>query len=112
MLVWIARWVLSALALYIVSQIVPGVRVTDFPSAMIAVIVIALVNMFVKPILFLLTLPVTILTLGLFTFVLNALLLMLAGAISPGLEVDGFGAALLGSLLYSIISTLLLALVQ
>lgn len=112
MLVWIARWVLNALALYIVSEIVPGVHVTDFKSAMVAVVVIALVNILVRPILFLLTLPATIVTLGLFTFVLNALLLLIASALSPGLEVEGFGAALLGSLLYSIVSTLLLALVK
>ena len=112
MLMWLARWVMNAIALSIVSGLVPGFHVTDFSGAMVAVIVISLVNILVKPILFLLTLPVTILTLGLFLFILNALLFMLASTISPGFEIDGFGAALLGSLLYSIIGTMLQSLIK
>jgi putative membrane protein len=103
----LARWVLNALALFIVSRIVPGIRLEDFTSALVAVIVIALINALLKPILLILTLPITILSLGLFTFVLNALLLLLAGSITPGLKVDGFGAALIGSVLLSVISTIL-----
>ena len=112
MFVWIAKLILNAFSLSIVSQFVPGVHVSDFTSALVAVIVISLINMFLRPILFFLTLPVTILTLGLFTFVLNAIMFSIAGAITPGLTVDGFGPALLGSLAYSLISTLLLALVR
>jgi putative membrane protein len=112
MILVIANWVLSALALYIVSRIVPGIIVQDFWSALIAVVIIGLVNALIKPILLLLTLPVTILTLGLFTFVINALMLYLAGQFTAGFTVDGFGAALIGSILLSIISTLLHALVR
>jgi len=112
MFIWIAQWLLNAIALYIVSLIVPGVSLTNFTSAMLAVVVISLVNILVKPILFLLTLPVTIITLGLFTFVLNALMLMIAGAATPGFRVDGFVPAFLGSLLLSFVSTLLQSVVK
>ena len=112
MVTLLARWVLNAIALFLVARIVPGVRLTDFTSAFVAVAVIALVNAVFKPILILLTLPLTIVTLGLFIFILNALLLLLAGAIAPGLKVDSFGAALIGSVLLSVISTILNSLVK
>jgi putative membrane protein len=102
-----ARWVLNALALYIVAQIIPGIRLMDFVSALVAVAVIAAVNVFIKPLLLIVTLPITILTLGLFAFIINAILLLLASRIVPGFIVDGFGAALLGSILFSVISTTL-----
>lgn len=102
-----ANWVLNALALFIVSKILSGIYVANFATALIAALVIGLVNALVKPILLFLTLPITILTLGLFTFVINALLLLLAGAITPGFRVDGFGTALVGSILLSLISTIL-----
>ena len=76
----------------------------SFLSAMFACVIIALINTFVKPVLQLVTLPINFLTVGLFSFVLNALLLMLAGWITPGLEVDGFLSALLGSIVLSIFS--------
>lgn len=104
---FIANWVLNALALYLVSKILTGIQLRDFWSALIAVAVIGLVNALIKPILLLLTLPITILTLGLFTFVINALMLLLASSFAPGFHIDGFGTALLGSILLSIISTLL-----
>jgi len=112
MLKLIMRWVVSALALYIVSKILPGIRLADFWSALVAVLVIGLINALIKPILFLLTLPVTILSLGLFTFVLNALMLVLASRLTPGFQIDGFGTAILGSVLFSVISTLLHGLVK
>ncbi len=112
MFVWIARLLLHAVALVIVSRLVPGVVVSDFGSAVIAVLVISLINALIKPILFLLTLPVTVLTLGLFAFVLNAFLFMLAGSLTPGLEISGFGAALIGALVYSVVSAVLLWLVR
>lgn len=108
----IIRWFINALSLFIVSRIVPGVELSDFGAALIAVIIIGLVNAFIKPILVLLTLPVNILTLGLFTFVLNAVMLMLAGSLAPGFKVDGFVPALLGSILLTIVSTLLFSLVS
>ncbi len=108
----IARWVLNALALYIVARVLPGIHLSDFGSALIAALVIGLVNALIKPIFFLLTLPVTVLTLGLFTFVLNALMLMLASALTPGFKIDGFLTALLGSILLSIVTTILHSLVK
>jgi len=104
---FIANWILNALALYLVSRILPGIHLHDFWSAIIAAAIIGLMNALVKPILLLLTLPITILTLGLFTFVINALLFLLAGTFSPGFHIDGFGTALIGSILLSIISTIL-----
>lgn len=108
----IANWILNALALVLVSRIITGIRLHNFWSALIAVVVIGLINALIKPILLLLTLPITILTLGLFTFVINALLLMLAGHLTPGFTVDSFGTALIGSILFSLISTILRSLVR
>ena len=108
----LANWVLSALALYLVTRILPGFQVDDFGSALIAVIIIGLVNALVKPLFIILTLPATILTLGLFLLVINALMLMLASSFTPGFRVDGFGTALIGSILLSIITSFLQLLVR
>ena len=96
------RWVLLACALLLVGHLFQGVQVTSFASALIAALVLGLINALVRPVLILLTLPVTVLTLGLFLFVINALTFWAAGAILEGLEVRGFGAALGGSLIYSL----------
>jgi putative membrane protein len=96
------RWLLLAAALLLVAQIYPGVQVTGFGSAMIAALVLGLFNALLRPILVLLTLPVTLLTLGLFLFVINALLFYFAAAVLAGFHVDGFVAALIGSILYSL----------
>ena len=100
----IARWVVNAAALLLVAYLYPGVAVTSFFAAMIAALVLGLVNALVRPILVILTLPVTILTLGLFLFVINALLFWLVAEIVEGFRVTGFVAALVGSLLYSLIT--------
>ncbi|SCK62010.1 putative membrane protein [Variovorax sp. HW608] len=97
------KWLLSALALLAVAYVYKGVQVTTYTSALLAAAVIGLLNMFVRPVLVLLTLPVTIVTLGLFLFVINALLFWAASGLLSGLHVDGFIAALIGSLLYSIL---------
>ena len=96
-------WILNAIALLGVAYLYPGVQVQDWLSAAIAALVLGLVNTIVKPILVVLTLPVTILTLGLFLFVLNALLFWGVAEILPGFHVNGFWAAVLGAILYSII---------
>lgn len=101
------RWFLNALALFLVSKLVPGVLLADFGAALIAIIIISLLNVFIKPILILLTLPITLITLGLFTVVINAALLLLAGSITPGFRVEGFVAALVGSILFTVLSMLL-----
>ena len=108
----VAGWVINALALYIVAKILPGIHLTDFGSALVAALVIGLVNTLIKPLLLLLTLPITILTLGLFSLVINSLMLMLASAIAPGFQIDGFGTALIGSILLSVVTAILHTLVK
>ena len=98
----LVRWLLLAAALLLVAQIYPGVQVAGFGAAMVAALVIGLLNALVRPILVLLTLPVTILTLGLFLFVINALMFYFAAAVLEGFHVEGFLAALIGSVLYSL----------
>lgn len=99
----IAKWLLSATALVFVAQVYAGVEVTSFSTAMIAALVIGLLNLFIRPVLVLLTLPVTVLTLGLFLFVINALMFWWAASFLDGFHVTGFGAALVGSLIYSVL---------
>jgi putative membrane protein len=100
-------WLLNAVALLVVAYLLPGITVASFGSALIAALVLGLLNMLVKPLLVLLTLPITILTLGLFLIVLNALLFWFAGSILKGFQVNGFWWAVIGALLYSLISGLL-----
>ena len=97
------KWLLSAVALLAVAYLYPGVQVASFGSALIAAAVIGLLNMIVRPVLVVLTLPVTIVTLGLFLFVINALLFWAASGLLGGFHVNGFVAALIGSLLYSLL---------
>jgi putative membrane protein len=96
------KWLLSATALLAVASIYSGVEVKSFSSAMVAAFVIGLFNTVVRPVLVVLTLPVTLLTIGLFLFVINALMFWAAASVLSGFDVRGFGAALLGSLLYSL----------
>ena len=97
------KWLLSALALLAVTYIYSGVQVSNFTSALIAAAVIGLLNMIVRPVLVVLTLPVTIVTLGLFLFIINALLFWAASGLLQGFNVTGFVAALIGSLIYSLL---------
>ena len=99
-------WLINALALIAVAYLMPGVSVSTFGAALIAALVLGLINAVVRPILVLLTLPVTLLTLGLFLFVINALLFWGVAEIVGGFRVTGFGAALVGSILYSLITLL------
>ena len=97
------KWLLSAAALLLVAYLYSGVEVRSFGAALIAAFVIGLFNTVLRPVLVLLTLPVTIVTLGLFLFVINALMFWAASGVLSGFHVNGFGAALLGSLMYSVI---------
>ena len=97
-------WVLNAVALLIVAYLLPGITVASFGSALIAALVLGLLNMLVKPVLVLLTLPITIVTLGLFLLVLNALVFWFAGSVLKGFQVNGFWWAFLGAVVYSIVS--------
>lgn len=106
------KWLLSAAALLFVAYIYSGVEVRSFPSALIAAAVIGLFNTILRPVLVILTLPATILTLGLFLFVINALMFWAAGSALSGFEVHGFAAALIGSLIYSALGLLIEAAVS
>jgi putative membrane protein len=106
MLMLIARWIVNAAALLLVAYLYPGVHVTSFTAALIAALVLGLVNAFIRPLLVILTLPVTILTLGLFLFVINALLFWFVAEVVSGFTVSGFLGALVGSVLYSVITLL------
>ena len=98
------RWIVYTLLIIFVSWIIPGIEVDSFLSAMLVCIVLALINAFIKPILQIITLPITFLTMGLFTLIINALMLSLAGYLTPGFEVEGFLSAFLGALLLSVFS--------
>ncbi|MBH9578378.1 phage holin family protein [Inhella proteolytica] len=104
---WLLRWILLAAALLGVAHLYPGVQVGSFGSALIAAAVLGLFNALLRPLLVLLTLPVTLLTLGLFLFVINAALFWSAAAVLDGFAVQGFGAALIGSLIYSLLGLLI-----
>lgn len=95
------RWLLLAAALMLVAYLYPGVTVKSFGAAMLAALVLGLLNAVVRPILVVLTLPVTLVTLGLFLFIINALMFYFAANLLDGLQVTGFTAALIGSLIYS-----------
>jgi len=98
----ILRWFLLAAALLLVAHLYPGVTVASFGAAMFAAFVLGLLNTLVRPLLVLLTLPVTLLTLGLFLFVINALMFWMAAEVLNGFNVASFGAALIRSLIYSL----------
>jgi len=98
----IFKWLLSAAALLCVAYLYQGVVVSSFGAALLAAFVIGLFNMILRPVLVLLTLPVTLVTLGLFLFVINALIFWSASGVLDGFQVRGFGAALFGSLIYSV----------
>lgn len=97
-------WILNALALIAVANFVPGIHVDGFAAALIAAFFLGLVNTLIRPLLLLLTLPVTLITLGLFIFVINGLLFWFVGSVLRGFVVDGFWYGVLGAVLYSIFS--------
>jgi putative membrane protein len=100
----ILLWILNAVALLAVAYMLPSIHVASFGAAMLAALLLGLVNAVVRPLLLLLTLPVTLLTLGLFIFVVNGLMFWLAGSLIEGFAVGGFWPAVFGSLLYSVVS--------
>jgi putative membrane protein len=98
----VLKWLLNAVALLCVAYLYSGVEVNSFGAALAAAFVIGLFNMVLRPVLVVLTLPVTVITLGLFLFVINALMFWAAASFLAGFHVRGFSAALLGSLIYSV----------
>jgi len=106
---FILRLLLSALAVVLLANILPGVHVDTFGIAVIVALVLSLLNFLVKPLLVILTLPVTIVTFGLFLLVVNALIILMASGLVSGFAVDGFWWALLFSLLLSVVQSILFA---
>lgn len=104
-------WLLNALALLAVAYLLPAIQVASFGWALAAALVLGLINTLVRPVLAILTLPITLLTLGVFYFVLNGLLFWLAGNLLPGFHVTNFGAAFVGAILYGVIAWVLSALI-
>lgn len=107
MLTLLINWIIIAFSLILIAKLLPGIAIDSFTVALLAALAIVLVNLLVKPIVMLLTLPINLITLGLFSFVVNALMFALAAWLVPGFEVANFLYALLGSLLLSLITTLL-----
>lgn len=98
------RWVVFALIIMFTAWIIPGISVSSFWAAMLVAVIIGLINAFLKPVLQAVTLPINLVTLGVFGLILNALLLMLAGYITPGFTVSGFWSAFFGSIIISLLS--------
>ena len=103
----LTHWILLAIALALTSWVLPGVHVNGLGSLIVAAIVLGLLNALLKPFLVLLTLPITVVTLGLFYLVLNAVLFALGATLVPGFVVDGFGSAFLGAILMGLVSLLI-----
>ncbi len=108
----ILRWLVNAAALYVAVKLVPGIEASDTQAILIAAIVIGLINATLKPIAVLLTLPLTVITLGLFYLLVNGAMLYLTAALTPGFELAGFGSAVLGAIVISIVGMLLGGLVR
>lgn len=104
---FLITWLITAISLIITALVVPGIAISSFVSAAIAAVILGLVNAIIKPLLILFTLPLTVLTLGLFLLVVNAIAFALVGYFSPGLTISGFFPALFGSIVLSFISGLL-----
>jgi putative membrane protein len=107
MKIWLLQSILSAVAVLFTAQILPGVQVSGIVDALLVALVLSFLNTFLKPVLLILTIPVTLITFGLFLLVINAVIIVVADALLDGFNVNGFGWALLFSLILSIINALL-----
>jgi len=110
MMTYIVQIVVTSLILLLMAKMVKGVEIDNWGSALIAAVILGFVNAFVKPVMVFLTIPLTIITLGLFLLVINALVLQLVAALSPGVRVSGFGQAVLGSIVLTVLNLLALML--
>jgi putative membrane protein len=106
----LAKWILNAFAVIITAYILPGVHVNGFITALAVAVILGIVNLVLKPILLLLTLPITIITLGIFTLFINAFLVQLTSLLVPGFTVDGIWWAILFSLILSVVNSFLFTL--
>jgi putative membrane protein len=104
---FLVHWLVVAVALWVTARFVPGVTITSWPSLVVAALVLGFVNAIVRPILVILTLPITILTLGLFYLVVNGIAFGLAAAVVPGFQIASWTAAILGALVTSVVSWIL-----
>jgi putative membrane protein len=101
------RWLILTVAIIVTSYLLDGIRISGFSSALFAAAILGILNAFFRPILLILTLPINILTLGIFTFVINAIMLMMVSGVISGFAVSGFWSAVFGSLLISLVSSIL-----
>lgn len=106
-MILLVRWILFTLAIIFVAWLVPGIEVENFQSAMLVTVIIALINIFIRPLIQLITLPINILTLGIFGLIINAFMFMLAGYMAPGFEVESFLSAFLGSIVLSFLGLII-----
>jgi putative membrane protein len=106
------RWLMLTVAIMAAAYLLPGVKVTGFFSAFFAAAILGVLNALLRPLLLLLTLPLNILTLGLFTFVINALILMMASGVITGFQIAGFWSAVFGSLIIGLVSWLLTSMIN
>ena len=104
---WIVNWLIAALALWLMAQIIPGIQIREFKTALIAAVVLALIDITIGPVLRFIAFPLTLITLGLFAFVLKALFLKLASMFTPGFRIDGFLSAVLGALVLTVLDIVL-----
>ena len=111
LLFYLVNWVISAIALLFTSKVIPGFEVKGFGSAMVAAVVIGIANVIVWPVLIFLTLPVNILSLGLFTFVVNGCVLKICAGLLKGFDINSWFAAIFGAILLSIVNTVIHAVV-
>ncbi len=103
----LVEWIIKAFVLLVTTKLVPGFSIDSWTTALLVAIVLGILNLFIKPILLLLTLPATIITLGLFIFVINAVLLIIVSQLVPGFHIDSFGTALIAAVVITIVSTIL-----
>ena len=108
----LVRWLVNALALYLTALLLPGMRLQGLWSTLLAALILGIVNAVLRPLLIVLTLPLNVLTLGLFTFVVNAALLLLTSTLVPGFVIRGFGWAVVGAVVLSVISFVLTHLIR
>ncbi|MBI4839546.1 MAG: phage holin family protein [candidate division NC10 bacterium] len=109
---FVIRWVATALAIGVAAQVLPGIQLDGLWAASVAALLLGLVNVTLRPILLLLTLPLTVVTLGLFALVVNGAMLALVASVVKGVHVAGFGSAVLGAILISLVGSLLTWLLQ
>lgn len=103
----VIRWLVLTAAITVASYVIEGIHLEGFLSALFGAAMLGILNVFFRPVILLLTLPINLLTLGLFTFIVNAVILMMASGVIRGFDVSGFGSAILGALVISIVSWLL-----